>query len=269
MHILLQDIDDKNVMKMECIIAKTVMDSHNGQFCYSIAKKNVFEQNMYAGQPFYKDTVPIGTIEFVSSWLKMVHQKSMNPIEIPKCLRTDEFLKRDYKILPFHELPKEGKWFIKDVSVLKSFTNKWHNNVSDIDFNKAVDDDRVMEHFGLEPVYSGHMYQVSEYVDIKSEYRAYFIEGELESLCNYDGSLSYYPDVSLLNKANAIYSMQPDYPKSYTMDVMITDRGTSIIEIHPFVSVGLYSNLWGPSLIYAYRDGIDYYVNHNTPAMPS
>jgi hypothetical protein len=57
---------------------------------------------------------------------------------------------------------------------------------------------------------------------------------------------------------------KPDYPRSLTIDVMVTDKGTELIEIHPFVSCGLYGTLWGDSLVYAYRDGIDYVLRHNT-----
>ena len=109
-----------------------------------------------------------------------------------------------------------------------------------------------------------HLYQVSEILNVQSEYRVYIIDGEIENVCNYNGDPLVLPDVNFIKKANAIYSIQPDYPKSYTIDVMVSDKGTSIMEIHPFISVGLYSTLWGSNLLQAYIDGINYVRKYNT-----
>ncbi|MGU8989666.1 hypothetical protein ACV3V0_18445 [Clostridium perfringens] len=45
---------------------------------------------------------------------------------------------------------------------------------------------------------------------------------------------------------------------------MVTNKGTSIIEIHNFHSLGLYSTLFGDNLAYAYRDGIDFIIRNNS-----
>ena len=43
----------------------------------------------------YKDAIPLGTINFVTAYLNIFKNiEKMNPIEIPKCLRTDELLKK-------------------------------------------------------------------------------------------------------------------------------------------------------------------------------
>ncbi len=48
------------------------------------------------------------------------------------------------------------------------------------------------------------------------------------------------------------------------MDIaVIRDRGTAILEVHPWVSVGLYGYMFGSSLPYCYRDGFEYYINSN------
>ena len=70
-----------------------------------------------------KDEIPVGSIPFVETWLKRVHGiERINPIEIPKFLRTKEFVKRDYQIVPYEDVPKTGKYFVKDVSVSKKFS---------------------------------------------------------------------------------------------------------------------------------------------------
>ena len=44
----------------------------------------------------YTEAYPIGDIKFVTKWLQMyTNVTHENPIEIPKYLRTDEFLKRN------------------------------------------------------------------------------------------------------------------------------------------------------------------------------
>ena len=58
------------------------------------------------------------------------------------------------------------------------------------------------------------------------------------------------------------YSKAEDRPKSYTMDIMVTNEGTALLEIHTFVSVGLYSTLWDETLLGAYKDGIDYCIKY-------
>ena len=71
----------------------------------------------------YKKSIPIGSINFISAWLKVFYNiDKENPIEIPPILRTDEFLKRKYSIVTADKLPRTGRYFIKDVSKLKEFT---------------------------------------------------------------------------------------------------------------------------------------------------
>ena len=57
-----------------------------------------------------ENVYPVGTIPFVENCLQL-HE---NPIEIPKYLRTDEFLKRDYQIV---------KWFI---TISEKIFNRWY-----------------------------------------------------------------------------------------------------------------------------------------------
>lgn len=102
-----------------------------------------------------------------------------------------------------------------------------------------------------------HLFALSEYVNIFSEYRVYVIDGKIENICNYNGDCSIFPDSSVINDIIWEIKKHSEMPKSYTIDVMITEKGTSIIEIHNFVSVGLYGCLWSQELLSAYQDGID------------
>lgn len=274
MFIILQKPEKNNPLKIEYEIIKEIL-TRNGNWLalyeyvpYTYEEFTIGE-NGELGKPenfpkYFANAVPIGTIEFVYAWMQIYHNHGLNPIEIPKCLRTEEFLKREYKIVSYDDIPKDGSWFIKDASQMKSFSTSKISDISSIDFDKLANGDVEEDNYGLRPINKEHLFQVSSYVDIKAEYRAYFIDGKLENVSLYDGDMTLYPDIKLALKANAIYSLQKDYPKSYSMDLMVSDKGTAIIEIHPFTSIGLYSTLWSDKLINAYRDGINYYIDHNT-----
>lgn len=211
----------------------------------------------------YKKSIPIGSINFVSTWLKVFYNiDKENPIEIPPILRTDEFLKRKYSIVTADKLPRTGRYFIKDVSKLKEFT--YSGDLEYFLFDEMFEPAKSLYDNSLR-INPGHLFQVSEIVNILSEYRVYIIDGKIENIANYNGDVTLFPDVELIKKANDLYSTQPDYPKSYSMDLMITPRGTAITEIHNYTSLGHYSTLFGDNLLYAYRDGIDYLLKHNTP----
>ena len=214
-----------------------------------------------------KNAIPVGTIPFVATWLKRFHNiENINPIEIPPCLRTEEFLKRNYNIVKAEDIPTRGRWFIKDASQLKNFS--YEGNMQFFMHEDIFGKPKTKYDCSLY-LDKTHLFQISEIVNVLSEYRVYFIRGEIQAISHYNGDPCILPDVNLIKKANNIYSMQKDYPKSYTMDIMVTSRGTSIIEIHDFTSCGLYNSLWGTNLLYAYRDGIDWILNHNTKPTPT
>lgn len=203
---------------------------------------------------------PVGSIEFVTGYLHHHYGfEKENPIEIPKYLRTDEFLKRDYKIVPWNQLPTHGKWFIKDVSELKKF-----GQCVQADF--FVSKDLFIPNPGNDyslTLSKEHLYQVSSLFHTKSEYRVYVMQGEIEVIAHYDGDCTIFPDVNLIKKTVGLINLNERWLKSYTIDVMCNQKETALIEVHNFASVGLYSSLWGNSLPFAYRDGIDYLLNDN------
>ena len=201
----------------------------------------------------YKDSekLPVGTIDFVETYLKnTVSDFTMeSPIEIPKYLRTDEFLKRDYKIVEYKDIPTRGNYFIKDVTKLKNFGRVVSNDYDYTALNELCD--------------KTHLFQVSSVYDIRAEYRVYVIAGDLQQISLYNGYATELPDIKLIQKAVNLILYNEKWLKSFTLDVMVGKEGTAIIEVHNFTSVGLYTTLWCTDLLYAYRDGIDYLVNDN------
>lgn len=203
-----------------------------------------------------KGLYPIGTIDFVTAYLRNAYGiKRENPIEIPKYLRTDEFLKRDYFFTSWDKLPKHGTYFLKDVSELKNF-----GQVIQADY--FINDD-LFNYTRQLVLPKDHVYLVSSLFNIKSEYRVYVLQHEIEAIVCYDGDCTIFPDVNLIKKAVSLIRNNEEWLRSYTIDIMVGVEGTAIIEIHNFTSIGLYSTIWGSSLIWAYKDGIDYIVNDN------
>jgi hypothetical protein len=207
--------------------------------------------------------IPIGDINYVTKFIQKVYNiEKENPIEIPKYLRTEGFLKRSYKILTYDQLVQlSGKVFIKDVSELKKFSsivNTDYENIADFFETKNKNDYSLV-------LDKTHLFQVSSIYDVESEYRVYVIDNDIVAIENYNGDCTVLPDVDLIEKAVQMIMVHERYLKSYTIDVMVGRRGTALAEIHNFASVGLYSNLWGLNLVYAYRDGIDYLIHDNKP----
>lgn len=201
--------------------------------------------------------IPVGTIDFVTKYLnKYKGIEKENPIEIPKYLRTDEFLKRDYAFVGKDSLPTSGNFFIKDVSELKRFSGLV--NFSYTPLESFFTDERGVGIFD-----PSHRFLVSEPYEIQSEWRVYVISGYIETICHYNGDCRVYPDMNIINKAVNLITMHEKWLKSYTIDVMVGKRGTALIEVHNFASVGLYSTLWSENLPWAYRDGIDYLLKDN------
>ena len=54
----------------------------------------------------------------------------------------------------------------------------------------------------------------------------------------------------------------------FVMDIMVNNRGTSIIEIHPLFSCGIYQTILGSDFLRGYRDSLEYLKKYNTKLEP-
>lgn len=187
---------------------------------------------------YIEDYIPVGTIEFVQECTG----KIIKPIEIPYFLQSPYILRREYKIVDYNNLLVSGEYFIKDVSKIKEFANIINfANISkeELDIDKS------------------HLFSVSEIFDIKAEYRVNVIHNKIDSITNYAGDVTIFPDISTINTIKNLIFLNMPLLNSYTMDLMVGPKGTALIEIHNFVAVGLYSTLNG-DLPLAYREGISF-----------
>ena len=213
-----------------------------------------------------KDDYPVGDTEFVSTFLKNFHGiYNQNPIEIPKYLRTERFLKRDYRIVEFKDIPKDGQFFLKDVSQLHAFSSIVNPFYEDIFswFEPPYDPNSVQLVLNKE-----HLFQVSEVYDIEAEYRVYVCRGEIKHVAHFCGNALFAPDMELIEDVIRLILDNEPYLKSFVIDVMVGPKGTAIVEIRNFTSVNLYNILWGSELVFAYKDGIEYLLNDNRVLTP-
>lgn len=211
------------------------------------------------------ETIPVGSLDFVQSYLSKIYAiDRMSPIEVPERLRIPKMLRRAYSIVRYQDLPKNGHWFVKDVSALKKGSyigciSALHNNQSNFQLHED------------------HLYQVSSVLNILAEYRVFVHHDRIVGIQFYDGDVLIMPtpaEIKKIQEAVVRYSVSHDCPDAYTMDWAIIDtdckkesRDIAILEVHPFVSVGTYG-LEGPMLVDMYKNGLQWYIKHNTPLTP-
>lgn len=248
--------NDENTLDIEYVILKDLLKRN--KYTHEFSEMKLKELDSISNEGL----IPIGTIDFVTKYMsKFNYCNNEVPIEIPKYLQTEEFLKRDYKICKWDEIPRHGKFFLKDVSELKKYGNITDTTYMSIDdlFNyvpkSKLDSTLVLS--------KEHMYQVSSLLPIQTEYRVYVIDNEIVAITNYEGSPLNTPDIKLLQKAISLIQYNEKWLQSYTIDIAVGRFGTALLEIHNFTSVGLYHALWGSELLYAYVDGINYLKNDN------
>lgn len=239
---------DNPEMKMETFLWKDLLDEATCPHDYDTCTYQ--ELSTYVANHTCNATVPLGSIMFTNLFFELVHNISkMNPIEIPPCLRTPQLLGRQYQILTGDKLPAEGYYFLKDASSFKEMA--YFGNINHLDKTK---------------VHANRPYVLSAPMDIIAEYRVYFVKGKVYAIEYYNGNPLCFPDCNIITQANLRYSTEADYPKSYTMDVMVTQDGTFITEVHPVLfSCGLYTTILGTDFLEGYIDSLHYILHHNTP----
>lgn len=265
---LLQNDNFENEIDTE--IARTILNKYKG-YTYSeytfkeIGKKQLsltFDIHDYFNDIY--DIIPIGDIEFVRNVMILKYNPKFieQPIEIPTYLQTSEFLKRTYKVVKWNEIPRTGKWFLKDASKLK-----YLSVLTDMEFfiNDEMFDYVPKTKFDASlSLPKSDDYIISTPYQIESEYRVYVINNKIVSIVNYSNTAGPLPDIKLINRAVELIKSNEEYLKSYSIDVMVGPKGTAIIEIHNFASLGLYSTTFDHNLLKAYIQGIEYYIYDNS-----
>ena len=174
-------------------------------------------------KPFHQHYIPIGSVEFVTSWFKRFHDHTPKPINIPDELNVPAYTKRPVvngTHMDIEDLP-HGKWFVKSMDKIKGLAEML-----------KIDDTHSWS------IPAGN-YQMSEEIDIAGEWRVFVYQGEIVGVQNYCGDFMEFPNMP------TVASMIRDYksaPVAYTLDVGVRYgfHDTFIIEVHDFFSCGLY-----------------------------
>lgn len=154
--------------------------------------------------------IPVGSVEFVSEYINKFYGVIPKPINIPAELISQDFCGRN--VINGTNLDIDGLRFVKSNDKIKSFT----------------------EICDSAPVGN---YQISDLINIQSEYRCFVYKQKLVGINNYSGDFTIFPDIDKINKMIESFKSAP---VAYTLDVAICDGDTVVIEVHDFFSCGLY-----------------------------
>lgn len=222
--------------------------SYNSLFDYKdIARNKVFDPAR----------VPVGSIEFAERLLQKttIGFHNIHPLLVPHQLdaykhrRTTVCSSKEEIHNLFSEW-KQDKLFIKSADVLKcNYTDTYTEE--QIDF-----------------LPKSEKYFVSEPVNILSEWRVFVLNGEILDIRNYDGDFWLLPDKKEVDEMVSEYSyvggplnkisVNRGNPPAYTLDVAVIEKDgenkTIVIEVHNFVSCGLYG-FNHPRLLYMLKQG--------------
>lgn len=176
--------------------------------------------------------IPVGSVEFVHTFLKEFHGFEPQPLYIPEQLRG--FTGRD---MYFDEVVSEsdaliksyGRMFAKESGVVKGYTGL-------VGSVEEIPDDIGFVH-------------LSEEVDILSEYRVFVHRKEVMGIHHYSGDVMVLPNIGDIWRMVEAFE---DSPIAYTLDVAVIKgvpkmdnrsgkyEQTVVIECHNLYSCGLY-----------------------------
>lgn len=227
-------IQEEYAKTIDGIMVKTIMDRYAAWY---LDKYEIGEE--YSLLP-RETAVPVGNLLFVQKFL----EQKMQPLEVPEELR--KYIQRDEYFIckgkDINDCYKNELFFFKDADTLKS----WNNALNPWDLN-------------LKPETN---YVVTSRVEFLSEYRVFVHDKEILGCQNYLGDPMSFPDSEYIKDIISEY----EGPKAYTLDIGIWEKDgksvTDIIEIHPFVSCGLYG-FYDREIIPMLKDGFDWYRGLN------
>lgn len=170
--------------------------------------------------------VPVGSVEFVSEFLRRFFPSaasSLRPLNVPEELFgfAGRTIANIYKKEDFEPLRHFDELYCKNLDTIKS------------QFNRPV--------YNIQKSFEAKYFrgfQVSEHINIVSEWRAFIFDGQILHIANYAGDCLSFPNPDTIKEMVRTYKSAPSV---YTLDVAVKDSGeTVIIECHRFFSCGLY-----------------------------
>ena len=167
------------------------------------------------GEP---DDIPVGSLEFVMRFIEQHHGIAgdhLHPINVPVALQAPKWAGRSIQTGKPSNVEMTYPLFVKSADRYKDIAGIIH--------------DKMMLPDGV--------YQFSEIVEFTSEWRAFVFRGELRGIHYYSVDFTEFPDIVHVKQMIDAYH---DAPAAYTLDIGKTEKGWFVVEVHPFVSCGLY-----------------------------
>lgn len=233
---ILQTINDEVCFDFEFHLIQAInyQNWYNNEKIYDFKKINIKDIKEIKDDKL----IPIGSMNFVFEWCR---QKNINinkkPINIPQELMKKEYLMRNVCYENKEDINLNERFFIKSNNIYKDNPSPDIISKNDLIY------------------YPNGNYLVSDVIDIDSEYRCFVHNKRLVGIQNYSGNFEILPDIQKIKNMIKDYK---DSPLSYTLDVGINNNGTFIIEVHPFVSCGLYGFSDYRILCYMFENGFNY-----------
>lgn len=206
MKFLIQTVNKKVVHDFSFTLLESIKYmnwySNSKDIKYRLTDKFVYNKRL-------ANYIPIGSVEFVTDFINTFYGKEIKPRNVPESL----FLYANRNIINGTEKDITGEKFVKSNDKIKSFT----------EICKTAP--------------KGN-YQISDLIEIESEWRCFVFDGKLVGLQNYAGDFTLFPSTMRILSMISNFEKQPI---AYTLDVGVTQNiGTFIIEVHDFFSCGLY-----------------------------
>jgi len=202
----------------------------NRDFVYSLFEWDGDVHNI----PTHKDTVPVGTVEFVTAYLQIAYAIHYRPINIPYTLRS--FAGREFSVISLEDEIAHG----------------WENGFIIVDHGKTHNKffwksaDKMKAGYGIAnsldeiPKNIKNVF-VSELIDIESEWRVFVHRDKIVDVKNYSGVPFRMINEDIVTMAINSYKYDSTWSPSYTLDFAVTKEGRMLlIEVHNFFSCGLY-----------------------------
>lgn len=172
-----------------------------------------------------KDCIPVGSVDFVHSFIDRVYGFTPSPLYIPDELKSylGRYVHFYCDVNFIDKLIRSGAQFVKTANHVKGY-------------NDIISDVRELEEYKKD--YATELYHSSGVIDIESEWRVFVHRGKVLDCRNYSGDPMVFPNRWMVE------SMVEDFksaPIAYTLDVAVTSGGdTVVIETHRFYSCGTY-----------------------------
>lgn len=168
--------------------------------------------------------VPVGDVRFIERFVRQFYpnaERALRPLNVPEVL-----------------FPFAGREIVNIESadqVPSSFSSGkklYRKSLTEI---KSLNNGEAPKGVGASALVG---YQVSEFVDILSEWRVIVFRNEILYVSLYSGDPLVFPDPDAI--CEMIRAFAPEAPVVYTLDVGVNFDQTFVIECHRFFSCGLY-----------------------------